>query len=321
MAKKIFAAGDELTAAEVNAEVKYNFGGDGSDGALTISSGTTTIDLGNAAVVIKQYTSISITGTGKLAFSNPNTNGTTIILKSQGNVTLTSSQAPMIDAAQLGGAGGAAVVGNNGNQNGNAGADGKGILITVLGGGANRASSNVGGLATLKPGLTTLGHKFFMIAPGSGGGSGPSGGGPDATTLSGAGGRGGGALVIECAGAWNFTTASGISVAAGNGGNASAGSDTQYGISGGSGGGGGCLLVLYGSLTANSGTVTVSGGSGGNAVSAGIGSGLGSPWSAAGGGSIINQGTTSAQGTDTTAPNGVSGGAGVAIIALNEDFA
>src|SRR5262249_4478364 len=37
------------------------FGGTGADGALSISSGTTTINLGNAAVVVKNYTSISIT--------------------------------------------------------------------------------------------------------------------------------------------------------------------------------------------------------------------------------------------------------------------
>src|ERR1035437_3459937 len=51
------------------------FGGTGADGALAISSGTTTIDCANAAKVIKNYSSISITGTGTLAFSNPNTNG------------------------------------------------------------------------------------------------------------------------------------------------------------------------------------------------------------------------------------------------------
>ena len=54
------------------------FGGTGADGALSITSGTTTIDCANAAVVIKNYTSISITETGALAFSNPNTNGTTV---------------------------------------------------------------------------------------------------------------------------------------------------------------------------------------------------------------------------------------------------
>ena len=100
------------------------FGGTGADGALSISSGTTTIDLGGASVVTKNYTSISITGTGKLAFSNPNANGTTIILKSQGNVTLTSSTAPMIDVSGLGGAGGASVSAGSLSVNGNTGNSG-----------------------------------------------------------------------------------------------------------------------------------------------------------------------------------------------------
>src|SRR5277367_6704134 len=40
------------------------FGGNGADGALTVTSGTTTINCANAAVVVKNYSSISITGTG-----------------------------------------------------------------------------------------------------------------------------------------------------------------------------------------------------------------------------------------------------------------
>ncbi|MBI3887537.1 hypothetical protein HY310_00525, partial [Candidatus Microgenomates bacterium] len=80
------------------------FGGTGANGALVITSGTTTINLGGLAVFTKNYTSISITGTGKLAFSNPHTNGTIIILKSQGNVVLTSSDAAMIDASGMGAA-------------------------------------------------------------------------------------------------------------------------------------------------------------------------------------------------------------------------
>jgi hypothetical protein len=79
-----------------------NFGGTGADGALSITSGTTNIDLAGVAVFIKDYTSISITGTGALTFSNPHTNGTIIILKSQGNVTITSSANPTIDLRNIG---------------------------------------------------------------------------------------------------------------------------------------------------------------------------------------------------------------------------
>lgn len=82
------------------------FGGTGADGALVITSATTTINVGGANVFVLNYTSISITGTGKLAFSNPASNGTIVILKSQGDVTLTSSSAPMIDMSAMGAAGG-----------------------------------------------------------------------------------------------------------------------------------------------------------------------------------------------------------------------
>ncbi|HEX5429851.1 MAG TPA: hypothetical protein VFX17_02095 [Patescibacteria group bacterium] len=327
MAKRIFVAGDTLPASQLNAEVKTTFGGDGSDGALNISSGTTTIDCANAAVVIKQYTSISITGTGKLAFSNPNTNGTIIILKSQGDVTLTSSQTPMIDCANMGAAGGTALSGATGVVNGNDGNDGNGFLATISkgkggfgGSSIHVGSSQAGGSAAIKVQLTSYISKYYQVAPGSGGG----GGGKDqsnGTSNPAAGGRGGGGLIVECAGALNFTTSSGISVAGANGTNATVGTSTQCGLGGGSGGGGGFCLILYNSLTSASGTVTVSGGAAGSGASTGISSGLASPWGSSGGGSMANTGTTSLQGTDTTAADGVTGGDGIAIIAQNKDIA
>ena len=76
-----WSSGDRLDAADLNN--MFGYGGSGSDGALSISSGTTTIALGGARVVVKNYTNISITGTGDLAFSSPHADGTTIILKSQ----------------------------------------------------------------------------------------------------------------------------------------------------------------------------------------------------------------------------------------------
>ena len=82
--------------------VKGNWGGTGSDGALSVSSGTTTIDLGSNQVVIKNYSSISITGTGSLAFINPHANGTIIIFRCTGAVTITSSTSPVINLASLG---------------------------------------------------------------------------------------------------------------------------------------------------------------------------------------------------------------------------
>src|SRR5271170_962170 len=72
------------------------FGGTGADGALSISSGTTTIGLSSANALVKNYSSISITGTGDLTFSSPSSNGAGATLKSTGAVTLTSSATALI---------------------------------------------------------------------------------------------------------------------------------------------------------------------------------------------------------------------------------
>src|SRR3990167_9404383 len=47
----------EVTIAGVVVATQGTFGGDGSDGALTASSGTTDIDLAGAKTVVKNYTS------------------------------------------------------------------------------------------------------------------------------------------------------------------------------------------------------------------------------------------------------------------------
>ncbi len=91
------------------------FGGTGADGAL---SGTTVIDLGSAQVVVKNYTSISITGTQTITFTNPHANGTIVILKSQGNVTLTSSATPNIDLRGIGAIGATTRGGTSGRGGG-----------------------------------------------------------------------------------------------------------------------------------------------------------------------------------------------------------
>jgi len=259
------------------------FGGTGSDGALSVSSGTTTINCASAQVVVKNYTSISITGSGTLAFSNPHANGTTIILKSQGAVTLTSSSAPMIDGSGMGGA---------------AASNGFSISGLAVGGGGNGTNTTggaAGAIAVFAPAnaitaSAILAGKYPFACPGGGGGnsfngvSGNGGGGGGSILAAGsgttntntntgvgrAGGLGGGVLIIECGGAWNFTTASGISVAGKNG---VAGSSSNDG--GGGGGGGGVLLAFYNSLTTNSGTITVSGGTGGAKTGSGTAGGNG----------------------------------------------
>jgi hypothetical protein len=299
------------------------FGGTGADGALSISSGTTTIDCANVAVVVKNYTSISITGSGKLAFINPNTNGTVIILKSQGGVTLTSSSAPMIDASGMGAAGALGST-SNVNAGGNTGGNGYG-LIFLTNGGVGPANVNVGGLGgaainsvqanLISPYL----FKYASVFVGAGGGGGDisqgGGGGGGTAITSGGGGLGGGGLIIECAGAWDFTTASGISVAAQAGGNATGGNPNVLG-GGGGGGAGGFFLALYGTLTANTGTVTISGGAGGLSSSAGLATSVGG----GGGGGSNTAGSAGISSSGTSAITGGGGATGIAIIAQNTEY-
>lgn len=281
------------------ASLALKFGGTGADGALNISSGTTTIDCANVAVVVKNYTSISITGTGILAFSNPHANGTTVILKSQGAVTLTSSQAPMINMSAMGAIGGTGV---SGAANGNAGS--ASISLSYLsaggGGGGSGAGGGTGGtinaLSYQSANTKILSGKYPFGFCGGGGGSGQSGSG-----TTGAGGRGGGCLVIECGGVLNFTTSGGLSVAGG------AGGSPTGGTGGGSGGGGGGFCgVFYNTLTAASGTITVTGGSGGAANTS---------TNSGGGGGAITAGSTG-----VGQSSGGAGAAGLSLMVANTEF-
>ncbi len=273
------------------------FGGNGSDGVMSISSGTTNIDCGGANLLIKQYSSLSITGSGALTFSNPHPNGTTIILKVSGNVTLTSTATPMIDASGMGAAGGSG--GGAGGGAGVAGNIGNNTQDTLShkgngGGGAGSTTGGTagsGGVAYSNPGVYTtstfqLSTHSIMLACGSGGGGGGGSTGAYNQAAGGAGGAGGGVLIIECGGALNFTTTNGISVAGKNG-SAGANGVGSYGGEGGGGGGGGAggyCIILYNTLTAATGTINTAGGAGGAGGNAGTSTNGGDTSGAGGGG-------------------------------------
>lgn len=312
-------AGDQGKVPKLNSSGKIDnsclpvkFGGNGSDGALSISSGTTTINLNGSALVIRNYTSISITGTGVLAFSNSHPNGTTVILRSQGNVTLTSSSAPMINASTNG-----SIVGNNAIFGSffinTCGAGGSGALYSTPAPGAS------GGSMVLSPGNVALNQQLlkypYLFIGSAGGGGGSAGGG---THSGGNGGNGGGCLIIECGGAWNFTTANGISVAGSNGGNGvGLGSPNSGSGSGGGGGGGGCFIAFYNSLIANSGTVNCAGGNGGSGQFGGSGN---YESSGGGGGAGAQSGGSSGTQNGGGAQGGQNGGAGYSLVSLNTEF-
>jgi len=271
------------TSGKISSTFTLNsiFGGTGADGALSTSSGTMTINCGGLNVCVKNYTSISITGTAKLAFSNPHASGTIVILKSQGDVTITSNSASVID---LTGMGSAAATPSYGT-----------LFYNQAAGASSGATGGAGGVSGIH--AYDINSRTISIVSGAGGGAGAVG----------AGGRGAGSLYIECAGAYNFTT--GTMVATGSVGGAGQG--------GGGGGGAGMFIILYNTLTADSGTYTATGGAGGAATAAGGaggtilvgGLGIGNGGSGAGGSSSNYAGGGGGAGTGgTSGANGGSGG-------------
>lgn len=299
------------------------FGGDGSDGALSISAGTTTIDLGGAKQVIKNYSSISITGTGKLAFTNPHANGTLITLKSLGDVTLTSSTTPNIEASGLGSSGG--TVGTPGT-NGNFVLDasnhfGDNAVMASAGTGAAGAGGGGGG----------------SLVVGSDGSNAPAG-----SSVKGNGGAVYSNLFFYTVLDVFYLFRKALFTAVGSGGGAGASGEPAANSAGGGGGGGGGgqVLILYNSLTANSGTISTNGGAAGAAgvVMGGATVGAGGAGGRGGGNLIIEcagslnfTGTIYAKGNDgsaggnggTVGPGGAggAGGNGGSLVAKNNEFA
>lgn len=292
------------------------FGGTGADGALSATSGNTNIDLGGARVVVKNYSSISITGTGSITFTNPHANGTFLFIKCSGAATLTSSAAPMLSVAGCGAAGGATnnASGSGVSLSGNAGTAGVLTInyLNVKAGaqGTNSAVGQGGAVSTFTYDPTV--HNVFyqysyrfpsMFVGGGGGSGGGSTSGVGSITCA-AAGNGGGALAMEVAGAWNFTTSGGISVAGQNGGNGTVNSGNAA-VGGSGGGAGGSFVAIVGSITANTGTVTVAGGTGGNSDRV-------SAQTAYGGGGGASIDTAGSNGTSTTSDDTKTGGDGAA---------
>ncbi len=313
--RRVWAVGERVLASEINAIAMR--GGNGFNGPLFINSGTQTINLANASYVIKNYSALGITGSGALAFSNPNTSGTVVIIKVQGDCSLTSTAIPMIELSGFGAAGGISVTNISGNStSGDPGTTGKG-LIYVTGGGNGWSQAGGNGvnsaLPVFTPTISSFNHptffsKYGMISPGAGGASGGvSGNGGTGVYTSGQGGRGGAGFVLEVGGALNFTKANGISVRGTNGLNAALISGTNNGSAGGAGGGGGMALITYGSAVSVVGTVKVSGGTPGTATAGGVGG-------SSGGSSAISNGTNGSGSTSGT------GADGIAIIEPSFDF-
>jgi Major tropism determinant N-terminal domain len=283
--------------------------GDGGDGNVTISSGTTTLSRD------MYYNNLTLSGTGQLV-----TNGYKIFVK--GILDLTSAPA---NAINWNGASGGNASGSTGGsigtaqtnaalgagQSGGAGATGgtgAGAAGTAPSAGTNGGGSNnsgAGGTGVSAGGASSGGatptNSLFLqrwetqfirgvtLSTGGCGGRGGSSGGGDGTNTGGGGGAGGngGGIVAIYANTivTSSSTTSGciasLGGAGGNGGTVSTG--TVGGGGGGSGGGGGWIYLAYaykyGPAITN--LISVNGGAGG---SGGMGIGSNAPTLIAGGG-------------------------------------
>lgn len=322
MAKHFWNAGDQVNAVDLNGN--FPAGGTGADGALTQTSGTTTIAVGSAFFFVKNYSVISLTSTAILTMSGMPSAGTILALKSQSSITLTSS-GNTISLAGLGSTGGnnttaavapvsslfwsiAAANGGNGTN----GTSQQGPAAGGLAGTMDLATAiNISKIIPLICGGGGGGGGYTTFpgtnAAGGGGGGGGTGiaivgsitantgtwvisGGAGAGSSSSSNnvctaGNGGAAVYFECLGAWNFTGT--INISGTNAFNTSGGT-AGNGATGGSGTGGTAAFTT---------NATSSGGGGGS-----------------GGYGAQNGGAGSAQ-------NGAGGASGTFYVGLNSVFA
>lgn len=299
-------SGNKIPIANASNTLHYDwlagpkFGGSGVDGALSITAGnTTTIALGSEKVVVKNYTSVNIAG--HLNFSGAATTGTLVVIKSQGDCTISG----FVHATSTGAVGGASVT-NGSTAAGLAGTTST-WYIAPGAGGAPPADGSAGGTGGIQVGFayTYLDHVQNVYPTayiGSGGSSGSANNG-----TSGKGGQGAGAIIFECAGTTQTLTGGTVNI---NGEAGGAGSGAANGGGGGGGGGGYFGFYYNGTLTGTP-TVNLSGGTGGAGLDGG-----GACAGGGGGGGAFSAGSV---GTTCTAAsgNGGAGAAGVSVIRKN----
>lgn len=320
--------------------------GSGQDGALTISSGTTTLDRD------RYYSSITITGTAKLSTAGFRVYCSGIldlsaaplaaiedVTTSAANAsgTAAGTQAGALTVAELG-RGNRGVIGvAGGTTTGVAGTAGGATAVALnqvtgsRGGAGGLGASGAGGASGAAPTITArkvaYGYQPVLIrgvtlASGGGNGSAGGSGGGDGTAGGGSGGGGsGGGVVFIAARTINrggSTAAGAIRAIGGNGGNGGTPAGGNRGGGGGGGGGaGGYVQLVYGTLTGSTASdmIRVSGGNGGNGGN-GLGTGVGGNGGDGGPGGVIvlvdaTAGTTSVTlGTALVAGGAASGTTG-----------
>ena len=272
--------------------MQYNFG-DGSDGDLIISAGTTTINLGGNKVFVRKYRNLKITGNANLTFTNPHNDGTLIVFLVKGDCELTSNATNTIDLRNLGGVGGSGEApgrgwflmgggvvkigvgtvagnspfGNFGPFHGSGGSSSVNdspnreefVFDRVWATGAHNVFYVRGYSRAPYFASSSFIPKEFLPLPGGGGSGGTRyDNNASLTGTPGAGGRGGGGLLILVGG--NLITSSAFTINA-SGSNGTAGTG---GAGYGGGGAGGSILIVYrGTKTGTDVTFNVTGGNDG----------------------------------------------------------
>ena len=217
---KYFSYDDVSGDLVINGQVNglFGFGGDGSDGALSVTSGTTTLNLGQ----LYNYSSISVSAGATLTFTG---SGSGAILNCSGNVTIAGT----IELRNLEDTKTAVATTRDNLETGT----GQATIPAGEGGTGGTASGGNGGdggtsdTASGSPGAGGAGGA-------AGGGVGTNGEGGDSSVGGGGGGGGGSSGGGGGAGTAGSTTATTTGGAGGNGGAAAAG----HGGGGGGGGGG-----------------------------------------------------------------------------------
>lgn len=254
--------------------------GDGSDGDVTISSGTTTLTR------TMYYNNLTISGTGVL-----NTNGYKVYVKGTltnsvtggiirtpnnggnsagttagaGATAMTENDMGAGLAGQAGVAGAAGGLGGSAGNPGNAAGSAEGYgAAGANGGNGGSGTGGAAGTYTNVPERVIRHDHWYKLDYKNGGQGGASGGGGASAALgtgggSGGGGSGGGVIIIF---ANTVNNTGSFSCRGGNGGNGNQGNGNSTGGGGGGGGGGGHIYIICNVLTAVS-TLTVTGGTGG----------------------------------------------------------
>lgn len=327
------------------------FFGDGSDGALNISSGTTVLQRDQF------YSSLTISGSARL---DPNgfkifVSGTLDLTNAPANaISLTVNNGGNASGATGGTAGTGLVSGTVGGTNGTAsagtnGGTGTGASATAATtstaclGGSNGTAGSGGANATQVAGRTAstrtqnsfyrIDHQILrgttLFTGGLCGSGGSSGTGTTGNT-SGSGGGGGAGSGIICIFADTISRGSSTAVSsiaaiggAGGNGSSSTAATNAGGGGGGAGGAGGCVIIYYSSLTGSIATscIDVSGGAGGNGGNGVVYRGGGGGTGASAGrvllinvasGTISETDATNTAGSTPTVPSSTTGTNGTA---------